>query len=89
MIASDRPYGDPGPVMFETWAQPDQVFLILGLTFIQFLPLFGQFFFFCLAFREFLGEFLLNLFATAREELAFFLQRFFTKRQFGITVFDR
>ncbi len=25
--ASDRPYGDPGPVMFETWALSDQIFL--------------------------------------------------------------
>ena len=30
MPASDRPYGDPGPVMFETWAQSDQVFLAKG-----------------------------------------------------------
>ncbi len=30
MPASDRPYGDPGPVMFETWAQSDQVFLKKG-----------------------------------------------------------
>jgi hypothetical protein len=28
--ASDRPYGDPGPVMFETWAASDQVFLAKG-----------------------------------------------------------
>ena len=28
--ASDRPYGDPGPVMFETWAMSDQVFLSKG-----------------------------------------------------------
>ncbi len=28
--ASDRPYGDPGPVMFETWAMSDQVFLPKG-----------------------------------------------------------
>ncbi len=28
--ASDRPYGDPGPVMFETWATSDQVFLAKG-----------------------------------------------------------
>ncbi len=28
--ASDRPYGDPGPVMFETWATSDQVFLPKG-----------------------------------------------------------
>ena len=30
MPASDRPYGDPGPVMFETWAASDQVFLAKG-----------------------------------------------------------
>ena len=30
MPASDRPYGDPGPVMFETWAMSDQVFLSKG-----------------------------------------------------------
>jgi hypothetical protein len=28
--ASDRPYGDPGPAMFETWATSDQVFLAKG-----------------------------------------------------------
>ncbi len=28
--ASDRPYGDPGPVMFETWALSDQVYLKKG-----------------------------------------------------------
>jgi hypothetical protein len=28
--ASDRPYGDPGPVMFETWALSDQVYLAKG-----------------------------------------------------------
>ena len=28
--ASDRPYGDPGPVMFETWATSDQTFLSKG-----------------------------------------------------------
>lgn len=28
--ASDRPYGDPGPVMFETWALSDQVYLSKG-----------------------------------------------------------
>ncbi len=30
MPASDRPYGDPGLVMFETWAQSDQVYLDKG-----------------------------------------------------------
>ena len=30
MPASDRPYGDPGPVMFETWAEADQVYLAKG-----------------------------------------------------------
>ena len=30
MPASDRPYGDPGPVMFETWATSDQTFLAKG-----------------------------------------------------------
>jgi hypothetical protein len=30
MPASDRPYGDPGPVMFETWALSDQVYLDKG-----------------------------------------------------------
>jgi hypothetical protein len=30
MPASDRPYGDPGPVMFETWAQAEQVYLPKG-----------------------------------------------------------
>ena len=28
--AVDRPYGDPGPVMFETWALSDQVYLPKG-----------------------------------------------------------
>ena len=28
--ATDRPYGDPGPVMFETWALSDQVYLAKG-----------------------------------------------------------
>ncbi len=28
--ASDRPYGDPGPVMFETWATSDQLYLPKG-----------------------------------------------------------
>ncbi len=28
--AVDRPYGDPGPVMFETWALSDQVYLSKG-----------------------------------------------------------
>ncbi len=30
MPASDRPYGDPGPVMFETWATSDQIYLPKG-----------------------------------------------------------
>ena len=30
MPASDRPYGDPGPVMFETWALSDQTYLAKG-----------------------------------------------------------
>jgi hypothetical protein len=30
LAATDRPYGDPGPAMFETWALSDQVFLTRG-----------------------------------------------------------